>query len=281
MAHESDSHHGNRGEISAPGLTLRLAGVVIAVHCANAEWLARAATKLGQHGTQAKADFTVRYHIMPDQWCDLDPGRLKPGLGYVRSDTASGFEIRSTHFSARTDLDRRKADVFGPMELGPLQVLLRTLLPALVTNGVVMHGAGLTDGDRGWVCTGPSGCGKSTMAGLFPGKSLCDELVAVRLMDGGFVVDALPFWTSRAATVPLAGMHFLRHGVENRRTELAPPTALQRLTREIHWPTYARQAMDSCFAIAAEIVATTPCWELAFVPETSVWSAITGVEPLP
>jgi hypothetical protein len=258
-----------------------LAGVVIAVHCDSAEWLGLAATRLGQHGTQAEAEFTVRYHIMPDHWNDLDPGRLKPGLGYVRSDTASGFEIRSTHFSVRTDLDRREADVFGPMELGPLQVLLRTLLPALVTDGIVMHGAGLADGDRGWVCTGPSGCGKSTMAGLFPDKALCDELVAVRRLDGRFVVDALPFWTSRAATVPLAGIHFLRHGIENRRSELPPPIALQRLTREIHWPTYAREAVDSCFAIATEIVAAAQCWELAFVPDTSVWSALAGATPSP
>jgi len=154
-------HQEDGGSFSPPALALQLAGVVIAVHCDSAEWLGLAATRLGQHGTQAEAEFTVRYHIMPDHWNDLDPGRLKPGLGYVRSDTASGFEIRSTHFSVRTDLDRREADVFGPMELGPLQVLLRTLLPALVTDGIVMHGAGLADGDRGWVCTGPSGCGES------------------------------------------------------------------------------------------------------------------------
>jgi len=253
-----------------------LAGVAVSLGCDSSQLISHLDRAWGHHSTKLDSDFTITCRIRPDSTAILDPNRLKPGLAYARHDTSNGFELRSKSFFAEVNLELRTAEISCPPELAPIQVLLRQLLPALVSDGIVLHAAGLAASGRGWVCTGPSGCGKSTLAALFPEAALCDELVAVRRLHEQFVVDSLPFWTSRATTVPLAGLHFLRHGPANKRTSLAPPLALKKLTREIHWPTYSRTAMDSCLAVAADLVTTIPCYELAFFPDTRVWPVLTS-----
>ena len=83
-----------------------------------------------------------------------------------------------------------------------------------------MHGALLSDGDRGLLCCGVSGSGKSTIAALFPEAALCDEMVRLAV-GSGVEVRSLPFWQARPGSVTLGAVFILEHGAVNRRNPMA------------------------------------------------------------
>lgn len=277
MNQQAKPARGARNGFPLDPIVLRLAGVSLILRSDNAEWLTWVRNSWSHHAVRPDAagdPFEIRYRLSTGQYRDFEPPSLDHGAAYRRSAAPGGFSIHAAHFRANVDLDRRQALVTGPLNLAPLYVLLHNLLPALIPDGLLIHGAGFARVGRAWVCAGPSGCGKSTLARLFPDSALADELVAVRRRGGVFVVEGLPFPTSRAAVVPLAGVHFLHHGDTHRRTRLAQPAALQALARTAFWPLYSQPAMRASLAVLAELAATVPCFDLTFLPDAGVWPLI-------
>lgn len=193
-----------------------------------------------------------------------------------------GSEVRlaAPSYDVRVDLGRRRARVAGPLHRAPLDQLFRVALPLLLAaDGLVLHGALLVAGGRGWLCCGPSGCGKSTLASVLPAQARCDELAAVRRQAGRWAAWSLPYWHGRPAVVELAGIRLLRHGERHQLRPLTPAEALRALCHEVQWPAVAA-ATDLALASLAALVAAVPVAELAFRPSADVWDVL-AADPAP
>lgn len=155
-----------------------------------------------------------------------------------------------------------------------LDGVLRSLMPAVIAPDLMMHGALLTDGHRGFFCCGVSGSGKSTIASLFPEAALCDELARLHVGAEGVEVRSLPFWKARPATVGLSGIFMIEHGVEQRRTRLDQPKAIKALRRHVYWPVDDPELMHQSFEVLADICREIPVFRMAFRPEPSIWNTM-------
>lgn len=258
-------------------LFLSLAGVQVGLSSNSHQWLVDAAGALGRFAGTRAGDISVAYEVVSSTHRDRNrAGNDASGGVCLRCVGPQGFELQGVQFEARVDLEKCRVWVKGPRALEPLFVVLRYLLPALIRDGALIHGAGLAANGQGWICSGPSGCGKSTLAKLFPSAALCDELVAARWVQGRAMVEALPFWSNRPGSAPLAGIHFLRHGTFHRRSRLSPAEAFRRLSREVLWPTHAPSRVASSFAAAAALVDRIPCYDLEFSPDPGVWPVLIG-----
>ncbi len=257
-----------------PQLCFDYGGVAVAYGSDTEPWLAAVADRFDGFATQRESDFTIEYRV--DDRPAAPPADLEVArwvsLGRVAEDGRLVFAGPS--FSATADLAARRATVVGPLATYPLDLMMRDLLPLLVGDGVILHGAALTDGGRAWACCGPSGCGKSTLARLLPERALCDELTLIEPSDGALRVRSLPYWTARPGTAPLAGVYLLSHGREAARVPLAPEEALRELVPQTVWPALSQAATGRCFSSLCRLVEQVPVWRLAFAPTRDVWETI-------
>lgn len=267
---------GAKNNRRAASLGLRFAGVVVEVECASAAWLDLVRGYFGGFCSHEPAEVHIQYRLTTPEEEEDSRGVGSP-LNHCRLTAwEGGFDLDGDSFRAGVRLREGLAWAEGPLSLAPLLALLRFLLPALVANGFVVHAAALAGTGGGWLCCGPSGCGKTTLAKLFPDLALADELVAVRRQGQDFLVEALPFWTGRPRRSRLVGVHFLRHGETHSRRPLSAAEAVRRLAREVIWPTYAVAEMGAAFAVLTQLVASLPCFELAFAPRRDVWPVLSG-----
>jgi hypothetical protein len=186
------------------------------------------------------------------------PDRAGPPVEYLPS--GREFELNA---EARTEL---------------IDGVLRTELPELAAPGLVVHGALLSDGERGYLCCGPSGAGKSTLAALFPEHALCDELALARKAGDSFDGISLPYQVARPGRVPLAGVFFIEHAQDHWRQRLRPSAAAREMSASICWPTRRSQSLRNAFTSLADLVNAVPMWRLGFAPDPGVWQTIV-IEP--
>ena len=71
------------------------------------------------------------------------------------------------------------------------------ILALLSDRILLIHGALITNGDRGYVLTGPSGAGKSTAASRvpLPWRAPADDLIAAVATPSGYLLYPLPTWS--------------------------------------------------------------------------------------
>lgn len=261
-----------------PARCFVVGGLVFEFEHAPQDWILLASMRYQGFETDAPATFTVTYRV--DREAEIDPLALAAGH---RAEPAvlvhrGAFELTGLAFSAGVDLERGRITIDGPRAVYPLDLVLRFLLTELAEDSLIVHAAALAEGVRGWICAGPPGCGKSTLAGLFPGKALCDELALVRVDDDRVEVEALPFWNATPGRAVLRGIHLLRHGIRDRRDRLPGTTALRQLGAQVLWPVHRREALGRAFELLAELVERVPVWDLAFRPRQDVWRLIAGEE---
>lgn len=219
--------------------------------------------------------FSVRFECTRPE----APVRLTSPLStYVEAPMIEGHEFGFTAETSTTfadvDLRARRARLFGPRALYPVDNLFRHLLPSLGEQGALFHGAALADGERGVLACGPSGAGKSTLAKLAGSHALCDELASVLGSDRGYRLTSLPFWRARPGSVDLRAVLLLRHGSENRVDAVPPADAFRRLTRQVLWPIEIPGSMESTLGQVAGLVERVPVHELSFRAEPSAWRFI-------
>jgi hypothetical protein len=186
--------------------------------------------------------------------------------------------MRSRSFAIDLDL-ARGGRVVGPCHRYPVDLALRALLVGALDDGLVLHGAFLADGNRGFVCAGPSGTGKSTLSTMVAPRALCDELTVVRRRpDGGWRAQALPYWHGRPGEAELERLFLLAHGPRHDRRPLAPAVAWRRLAREVLWPGFSAHRMARAFELCERLLAEVPVEELAFRPTPDVWDVVSRRE---
>lgn len=99
-------------------------------------------------------------------------------------------------FNATIDFSTSKGKVTMSSSLYCFDSFLRIIYSVLLArvNGALLHAAGIKRGRLGYIFIGVSGSGKTTISGLAKDIVLSDELIAIRKLNGEFVVFSTPFW---------------------------------------------------------------------------------------
>jgi hypothetical protein len=145
-------------------------------------------------------------------------------------------------------------------------------------NGVLLHACAVNDNGKGYLFVGQSGAGKSTTARLWSGVNgviiLSDDRIILRRINHRIYIYGTP-WHGDAKEcspkkVPLEKVFFLKHAKENRVKRLNPLDAACRLI-VCSFPTFwDKQGMELTLSFCSEIAQDIPCYELGFMPDTSI-----------
>lgn len=154
---------------------------------------------------------------------------------------------------------------------------------ALDRDGLLFHGAGLINGNQGYIFFGPSESGKTTVTCLSPQCTvLGDDLIMLRKVNGYFTVYASPF-NVRTEQIRLTndqahiqGFYRLRQDRKTFIKEMNPAKAVSELLSSAplidqNYPG-SLKALDLCHQIVQQI----PCFDLHFTRDDSFWSCING-----
>lgn len=195
---------------------------------------------------------------------------------FERSATAAG--TRFERFDAAGEIDRgatRARFVVGesPNSLeAAVRIAVASALPRV--GAVILHASGIERGGRAQLFAGVSGAGKSTIAALLPDRTISEELVIARAIDGRAEAIVTPFIGSddvpHGARFELAAIHFLVQAPEHRRRRLERVEALPRLLRHVvsfaTEPAQIAEVLD----VAVAILDATGAYELRFAPRPDV-----------
>ena len=145
-------------------------------------------------------------------------------------------------------------------------------------NGALLHACAVNDNDSGYLFVGQSGAGKSTTARLWSEVNnviiLSDDRIILRRINDQLYVYGTP-WHGDAKVyssekAPLEKIFFLKHAKKNSVKRLNPLDAACRLII-CSFPTFwDKQGMEFTLSFCSGIAETIPCYELGFVPDTSI-----------
>jgi hypothetical protein len=192
-------------------------------------------------------------------------GKWRLGRGDFRAE----FDLRARH---------------GTLTLFPnpysVDALLRIVHSLLLASsgGVLLHASSGIRNGRGVVFSGISGAGKTTIARLAPAgvQLLTDEVSYLRREGSAYRVYGTPFsgelgLKGEDVSAPLAAIHLIEHGAENRREALAPSEAVRRLLRNVLFFAQEPDLVAGVFATLCDLVERVPVYRLAFAPDARVW----------
>ena len=136
---------------------------------------------------------------------------------------------------------------------------------------LLLHAAGLSSHEQGYLFTGASGTGKSTIADFFAERGaliLSDERIIIRKIAGRFMIHGTPWVGSGnyAANdrLPLTYLYCISHGTDRHTTSAMSPRAVaQELLRQSFLPLWDREALETTMGIIADLVEHVDCRALA------------------
>jgi hypothetical protein len=264
--------------VSSTILDLALGPFAVRLRAHDPRWLAALAPRYAGFRSTAAPRFELE--LVARERGSVDRAGLLAMMTEAPTVAAHGerLAMRSRSFAIELDF-ARGGRVIGPCHRYPVDLALRTLLVAALDDGVVLHGAFLAAGQRGFVCAGPSGAGKSTLATLVAPHALCDELTLVRRgAFGGWRAQALPYWQGRPGEAELVRLVLLDHAPRHAWRAVEPAAAWRRLAREVLWPGFSPLRMASAFALFERLLGEVPIAELGFRPTPDVWSVLASAE---
>jgi hypothetical protein len=157
-----------------------------------------------------------------------------------------------------------------------------------VPDAYLVHGCGIIINGRACLFTGVSGVGKTTLARLAGARTvLNDEIVLVSRDGPAYYLAGTPFDGGIAQRSgqrgELAAIFFLKHDVQLSRRRLSRPTAYwQLLAQTLDAAPLLEGSNTGILAARADfcagLVGNIPCYELGFLPDTTVWSAVESEE---
>jgi hypothetical protein len=152
---------------------------------------------------------------------------------------------------------------------------------ALLSGGILIHGAGIARNGKGFIFFGPSGIGKSTVSSLSSHSiTLNDDLSLIMpYPDRIWTIFSTPFANPgqkiQNISVPLKGMYLLTQSEEVSLRELSRGKALAELISNIPVISgdinFSKQLLTTCIDILREI----PIYNLHFKNDPSFWDVIT------
>ncbi len=167
---------------------------------------------------------------------------------------------------------------WSPMHLFNPIVEVCLLSRLALDSGLLLHAAGVSIQDQGYVFTGASGTGKSTIAQLFADQGaliLSDERVILRRQEASVTVYGTPWVGSGqyAAQVfrTLTGLYGISHGEHRHRVEpLSSTKTMSLLLQQAFLPHWDRAAMEATLDFLASLTTHVPCFSLAFLKQADL-----------
>ena len=160
---------------------------------------------------------------------------------------------------------------WSPMHLFNPIVEVCLLSRLALDGGLLLHAAGLTVQEEGYIFTGSSGAGKSTIAQFFSNRGalvLSDERLIVRKVADGFRFYGTPWVGSgnyaHNAHASLTQLYCISHGTEQHTiSPLSPRAVSQELLRQCFLPLWSRDALETTLATVTDLVRQIHCRALA------------------
>lgn len=167
---------------------------------------------------------------------------------------------------------------WSPMHLFNPIVEVCLLSRLALDGGLILHAAGLTTQDEGYVFTGDSGTGKSTIAQFFAERGalvLSDERLILRQHTDTFIFHGTPWVGSgnyaQNAQAPLTQLFCIDHGTARHTIAPLPPRAIaQELLRQCFLPRWDRQALEATLATVAALAQQPSCQRLSALKSADV-----------
>ncbi|HEY0607712.1 MAG TPA: hypothetical protein VGD58_32660 [Herpetosiphonaceae bacterium] len=154
-------------------------------------------------------------------------------------------------------------------------------LLAFRAGGLLLHGAGIVRGGRGYLFCGYSGSGKTTVARLSPDDQVLNDDLVVALPDGDrWLLYATPFWNPtqvRPSGIKCAPLIALLRLVQNTTVFLEPMGAGQALAEIIaNVPVLpADPALSAALLLRGrQLLLAVPTYRLHFLPDPSFWPLV-------
>ena len=169
-----------------------------------------------------------------------------------------------------------KGNAISPLHYPLDQVLL--ILYLAMRDGLIVHSAGFSLDNRGYIFPGRSGAGKSTLSRkLLENKGvecLSDDRIIIRKTEGSFKMFGTP-WPGEAGialnkSAPLSGIFFLVQSIDNRIEKITYAEAFRRFMPVLSIPWYDKAAINRCFSIVKELISEVPLHILHFTPEIRI-----------
>jgi hypothetical protein len=163
---------------------------------------------------------------------------------------------------------------------------LLTAYRLLEQGGALLHSAGVSDGEAGFLLLGPSGAGKTTASRLClaaGGTVLSDDLNAVLFGAGKARLRKLPFTGDlgdRAGgpeSVPLRAVLRLAQGEEEHLRPLSPAAALASLLAATPFVNRDPCRREALLAVLERLARAVPAWEVTFAREGGLWEMVKAV----
>ena len=168
------------------------------------------------------------------------------------------------------DLEQEQVG-WSPMHL--LNPLVEVCLLSRLARdgGLLLHAAGLSLNEQGFVFTGDSGTGKSTMSQFFAERNaliLSDERIIIRKIAGRFMIHGTPWVGSGNYATndrsPLTHLYCISHGMGRHTTSAMSPRAVtQELLRQSFLPLWDREALETTMGTITDLVQQIDCRALA------------------
>jgi hypothetical protein len=158
----------------------------------------------------------------------------------------------------------------------------------LAAGGALIHSAGVTDGESGFLLLGRSGAGKTTASRLCLAQGagvLSDDLNAVRFAEGGADLQKLPFTgdlgdrSASPSTVPLRALVRLAKGQEDAIRPLSPASALAGLVAAAPYVNRDPWRREALLAVLERLARAVPAYELTFALEGDPWAILRSISP--
>ncbi len=200
---------------------------------------------------------------------------------FPRTDTLI-FTPESDHADLYVEQDLAAAFPDLPGLEVPPYILDELMATSFLTQrkGLHFHACGLNAwGGRGFLFAGYSGTGKSTTARIWRENGaaalLSDERVAVRQESDQYWMYGTP-WHSNVEDscsperVQLERIFILEHAAQNRVRRIRPVAAVAELAARSFLPFWNPKGLELALEFLDELTQSIPCYELGFVPDSSV-----------
>lgn len=172
---------------------------------------------------------------------------------------------------------------------------LLTAYRLLAAGGMLLHSAGVSDGESAWLLLGPAGAGKTTASRLClaaGAEVLSDDLNAVVFPTGGEGgaprVARLPFTgdlgdrqgsaPGEPGSYPLQGLLRLRQGPGESLVPLSRASALAALIAAAPYANRDPFRREALLGVCERLAMAVPAWELTFSLEAGLWSILRAVQ---
>ncbi|HEY2345784.1 MAG TPA: hypothetical protein VGH80_07865 [Xanthomonadaceae bacterium] len=227
-------------------------------------------------GKAANVDYEFDMHLQPPEGTDPDDE-----VSVFRRDDL--WCLQRGDFRAEWDPSARRGWIRqdpNPYSVDSVLRIVHSLLLAR-EGGMLMHASSVVRDGRAYVFAGVSGVGKTTISRLAPAgvHVLTDEMSYIRREREGYFAYGTPFSgelgrPGENLRAPLAAIHLLAQGPENRIDELAPAEAVRGLLANILFFAQDRELVQAVFAAAIELAGRVPVRRLTFAPDARVWDLI-------